>query len=142
MNLWTCLGPYDFIFRRPYTIIIIVAARCDIHLVNRNMHTEDFGTNTIFSLGPKLWKLAQDKKNIPQHYQLLKPRLSLWPSTTAHVYHAKYLLRILVLLKFVQVSNATHTNAYSFLKIFLKENLEHVDFSCRTYTQFFQYIFH
>ena len=79
---------------------------------------------------------------MPQHYQLLKPRLSLGPSTIAHLYYAKYLLRILVLLKFAQVSNATHINAYSFLLIFLKENLEHVDFSCRTYTQFFQYIFH
>ena len=55
---------------------------------------------------------------MPQHYQLLKPRLNLGPSTTAHVDYAKYLLRILVLLKFVRVSNGIHTSAYSF---FLKK---------------------
>ena len=55
---------------------------------------------------------------MPQYYQLLKPRLNLGPSTTAHVDHAKYLWRILVSLKFVWVSNGIHTSAYSF---FLKK---------------------
>ena len=69
---------------------------------------------------------------MPQHYQLLKPRLNFGPSTTAHVDYAKYLLRILVLLKFVRVSNGIHTSAYSFFlkkwENFLKEHLEHLDF--------------
>ena len=70
---------------------------------------------------------------MPQHYQLLKPRLSLGPSTTGHVDYAKHLLRILVLLNFVRDSNGIHTSAYSFFflkteKIFLKENLENLDF--------------
>ena len=55
---------------------------------------------------------------MPQHYQLLKPRLNLGPSTTAHEDYAKYLLRILVLLKFVRASNGIHTSAYIF---FLKK---------------------
>ena len=57
--------------------------RSDEHLVSRNMHTVYFGTDTITSLGPKLWKLITDKINMPQHYQLLEPRLNLGPSTTA-----------------------------------------------------------
>ena len=57
--------------------------RSDIHLVSRNMHTVYFGSDTITSLGPKLWKLITDKINMLQHYQLLKPRLNLGPSTTA-----------------------------------------------------------
>ena len=69
---------------------------------------------------------------MPQHYQLLKPRLNLGLSTTAHKDYAKYLVRILVLLKFVRASNGMHTSAYSFFlkkwgKI-SKENLEHLDF--------------
>ena len=69
---------------------------------------------------------------MPQHYQLLKPILNLRPSTTAHVDYAKFLLRILILLKFFQVSNGIHTSAYSFFLIkrgeILKEHLEHLDF--------------
>ena len=55
---------------------------------------------------------------MPQYYQLLKARLNLGPSTTAQEAYAKYLLRILVLLKFVRASNGIHTSAYSF---FLKK---------------------
>ena len=69
---------------------------------------------------------------MPQHYQLLKPILNLGLSTSAHVDYAKYLLRILVLLKFVRVSNEIHTSAYSFFlkkcQKFLKKHLEHLDF--------------
>ena len=55
---------------------------------------------------------------MPQHYQILKPRLNLGPLPAVHIDYAKYLLRILVLLKFVRVSNGIHTSAYSF---FLKK---------------------
>ena len=69
---------------------------------------------------------------MPQHYQHSKPLLNLGPSTTAHVDYAKYLLGILVLLKFVLVSNVIHTSAYSFFKktkcFLFKENLECFDF--------------
>ena len=55
---------------------------------------------------------------MPQHYQFSKPRLSLGPSITTLIEYAKYLLRILVLLKFVPVPYGIHTNEYSF---FLKK---------------------
>ena len=35
--------------------------RSGTHLTSRNMHIEHFGTDTISSLGPKLWKLIPDK---------------------------------------------------------------------------------
>ena len=35
--------------------------RSGMHLASRNMHTAHFGTDTIFSLGPRLWKLIPDK---------------------------------------------------------------------------------
>ena len=34
--------------------------RSDTHLVNRNIHTARFGTDTIITLGPKIWKLVPD----------------------------------------------------------------------------------
>ena len=40
---------------------------------------------------------------MPEHYQLLKPRLNFGPSTTS-VGYTKYLLRILILFMFVQQS--------------------------------------
>ena len=55
---------------------------------------------------------------MPQYCQLLKPRLNLVPSTTAHADYAEYLLKILVLLKFFRDSNRIHTSACSF---FLKK---------------------
>ena len=35
--------------------------RSGAYLASRNMHTAHFGTDTISSLGPKLWKLIPDK---------------------------------------------------------------------------------
>ena len=35
--------------------------RKGIHLTSRNMHTAHFGTDTISSSGPNLWKLISDK---------------------------------------------------------------------------------
>ena len=59
-----------------------------------------------------MWKLIPDKiKHATTLSAFLKPRLNLGPSTTAHVKYAKYLLRNLVLLKFVRVSNGIHTSA-------------------------------
>ena len=47
---------------------------------------------------------------MPRHYQFLKLRLNLEPSTTAHVDYAKYLLGILDLLKiFYTVGPIIHT---------------------------------
>ena len=82
--------------------------RSGIHLPSRNMHTAHFSSATISSSGPKLWKLVSDK------IRHVNPRIDLGPSETAHVNYAKYMLKILALLKFVRVSNGIHTNAYSF----------------------------
>ena len=69
---------------------------------------------------------------MPHHYQLSKPRLNLGPSTTAFVDYAKYFLRVLVMLKFVRVSNGIHTNSYSFffkkMEKTFKIKFEHLDF--------------
>ena len=35
--------------------------RSGVHLASRKMHTAHFGTDTISSLGPKLWKPIPDK---------------------------------------------------------------------------------
>ena len=42
------------------------------------MHTEDFGTNTIFSLGPKLWKLTQDRKKHASTLSAFKAKIKSW----------------------------------------------------------------
>ena len=64
---------------------------------------------------------------MPQHYQLLKPRLNLRPSTTAHVDYAKCLLGILVLSCFSESPvESILVHVVFFLKNggkFLKEHL-------------------
>ena len=82
------------------------------------MHTAHFGTDTISSLGPKLWKLIPDKIKHASTLSSFKARIKSWTIATAQVDYAKYLLRTLVLLKFVGVSNGIHTSAYCF---FLKK---------------------
>ena len=50
-----------------------------IHLAGRNMHNAHFGTDTISSLGPKLWKLTPDK--IIKHASTLsafKAKIKTW----------------------------------------------------------------
>ena len=64
-----------------------------------------------------------------------KPKLNLGPSATALEDYAKYLLRILVLLKFVRVFNGIHTNAYSF---FLKKRKKSFKIKLRTLRFFTQ----
>ena len=104
------------------------------------MHAAYFGTNTISSSGPNLWKLISHKTKHASIFSASKPRINLGPSATAHVDYAKYLWKILALLKFVRVSNWIRTNPYSFFlkkgKRVSKLNLEHLDlrtelhFSC------------
>ena len=68
---------------------------------------------------------------MPQHYKLLKPRLNLGPSTTAHVDYANHLFRIFLLLKFLRVSKGIHTSAYSF---FIKKKGKNFKRKLRTLT--------
>ena len=49
--------------------------RSGIHLASTNMNAAHFGTDTISSLGPKLWKLIPDIINMPQHF---KAKIKSW----------------------------------------------------------------
>ena len=87
--------------------------RSGIHLASRNMYIAHFGNDTISRLGSNLWKLIPDKRKHASTLSAFKAKINLGPSATAHVDYAEYLLRILVLLKFVWVSNGIDTNAYN-----------------------------
>ena len=74
------------------------------------MYTTDFGSDTLANLGTKLWQLVSDKIKLLQRYQSLNLILKLEPLTTADVNCLKCLLKTLVLLKLVQISNRTRTS--------------------------------
>ena len=90
--------------------------RSGIHLASRNTHIADFGTDII---GPELWKLITDKIKHDSTLSAFKAKIKSWTINNCPCRLCKYLLRILVLLKFVQVSSRIHTNAYCFF--FLKK---------------------
>ena len=48
------------------------------HLMNRNIHTAHFGTDTITTLGPKVWKLAPDKIKNTSSLLVFKSRIKTW----------------------------------------------------------------
>ena len=52
--------------------------RSDIHLASRNTHTAHFGTDTISSLGPKLWKLIPDKIKHASTLSAFKAKIKSW----------------------------------------------------------------
>ena len=52
--------------------------RSGIHLASRNMHTAHFGTDTISSLGPKLWKLIPDKIKHAPTLTVFKAEIKSW----------------------------------------------------------------
>ena len=90
--------------------------RSCIHLAGRNTHIADFRTDII---GPELWKLITDKTKHDSTLSAFKAKIKSWTISSCPCRLCKYLLRILVLLKFVQVSSGIHTNAYCFF--FLKK---------------------
>ena len=47
-------------------------------LANRNMHSARFGTDTISSLGPKLWKLVTDKIRHATTLSAFKAKINSW----------------------------------------------------------------
>ena len=49
-----------------------------IHLASRNMHTAHFGSDTISSLGPKLWKLIPDKIKHASTLSAFKAKIKSW----------------------------------------------------------------
>ena len=52
--------------------------RSGIYLASRNIHTAHFGNDTIFSLGPKLWKLIPDKIKYTSTLSALKAKTKSW----------------------------------------------------------------
>ena len=74
-------------------------------LANKNLHTEYFGTDTITNLGPKLWKLVPDEIKNSSQLSIFKSRIKTWTTANCLLDSVKLLLKILVLLKSVQVSN-------------------------------------
>ena len=52
--------------------------RSCINLVSRNMRTAHFGTDTISSLGPMLWKLIPDKVKHASTYSVFKAKIKSW----------------------------------------------------------------
>ena len=56
--------------------------RSGIHLASRNMHTAHFGTDTVSSLGPKLWKLIPDKIKHAPTLSAFKTKIKSWTIKT------------------------------------------------------------
>ena len=52
--------------------------RSGIYLASRNMHTRHFGTYTIFSSGPKSWKLISDKIKHASTLSTFKAKNKFW----------------------------------------------------------------
>ena len=52
--------------------------RSGIHLAMRNMHTANSGTDTVSSLGPKLWKLIPDKIKHAPTLSAFKAKIKSW----------------------------------------------------------------
>ena len=52
--------------------------RSGTHLMNRNIHTVHFGTDTITNLGPKIWKLVPDEIKNVSSLLVFKSRIKTW----------------------------------------------------------------
>ena len=52
--------------------------RSGTHLMNRNIHTGHFGTDTITNLGPKIWKLVPDEIKNVSSLLVFKSRIKTW----------------------------------------------------------------
>ena len=52
--------------------------RSGTHLMNRNIHTAHFGTDTITNLGPKIWKLVPDEIKNASSLLVFKSRTKTW----------------------------------------------------------------
>ena len=52
--------------------------RSGTHVMNRNIHTAHFGTDTITNLGPKMWKLVSDEIKNASSLLVLKSRIKTW----------------------------------------------------------------
>ena len=84
--------------------------RSGTHLMNRNIHTAYFGTDTITNLGPKIWKLAPDEIKNASSLLVFKSRIKTWTTDNCSCRLCKtfVLLKILVFWKSFQISNGIH----------------------------------
>ena len=58
--------------------------RSGTHLAGRSMHIAHFGTDTISSLAPKLWKLIRDKIKDASTLSAFKAKIKSWTINNCH----------------------------------------------------------
>ena len=104
--------------------------RSGTHLPSRNMNTAHFGTDTISTLGPKLWKLIPDKIKHASTLSAFKAKIKSWTINNNSCRICKIFVKDFGFVKFVRVSNGIHTNAYSFF--FLKKRKQRFKIKLRT----------
>ena len=109
-----------------------LSAFYDYDLSSRSMHTEYFGTDTISSLGPKLWKLIPNMIKHASTLSAFKAKIKSWSIINCSCRLFKIFAKDIGFVGVCpRVSNRFQTNAYSLLffkKTFLKGNLEHSGF--------------
>ena len=113
--------------------------RSGTHLASRNMHTAHFGTDTIPSLGPKLWKLIPDKIKHPSTLSAFKAKIKFWTINNCSCRLCKIFVKDLGFTQVCPVSNGIHFSAYSF---FLKKWGKIFKRKLRTLRSFTQYNSH
>ena len=74
--------------------------RSGIHLASRNTHTAHFGTDTISSLGPKLWKLIPDKIKHAPTLTVFKAEIKSWTTNNCPCRLSKIFVKD---LRFVEI---------------------------------------
>ena len=87
--------------------------RSGIHLASRNMHTAHFGTDTISSLGPKLWKLIPDKIKQASTLSAFKAKIKSWTINNCPCRLCKTFVKDLGFVEVCPSLYWNHTNAYS-----------------------------
>ena len=65
--------------------------RRGIQLASRNMHTAHFSTDTISSLGTKLWKLIPERIKHASTLSAFNTKITFGTTTNSHVDFAKYI---------------------------------------------------
>ena len=94
--------------------------RSGIHLASRKMNTAHFGTDTISSLGPKLWKLIADKIKHASTLSAFKANIKSWTINNCQCRLCKIFAEDLGFLEnFYTVGPIIHTNIYIYIYIYI-----------------------
>ena len=99
-----------------------------IHLASRNMHTAHFGTDTICSLGPKLWKLIPDKIKHASKLSAYKAKIKSWTINNYPCRQFKIFVKDLgfvevclinyqLFLCFITICNLTLTRLHTYIEL-------------------------